>query len=88
MERTGTNIEPPLLTRNGEKFDMSIFSPFLYTLKELRLALLYVMRLHFENPEKEMIEQEHFAFYRISDFLIKINEGDFIPTDQLCGRDK
>lgn len=50
-------------------------------LKELRLALIHLLRLHFEGPESETTEEERFALYRITDFLAMITQGDLIPIE-------
>jgi hypothetical protein len=54
-------------------------------LKELRLALLDLLKRHFEGPPEELSESEQFAFYRLTDFLIRIHDGALIPTTYLCG---
>lgn len=48
-------------------------------LNELRLAIIYLLRLHFESQGKVMVEEEQFALYRLTDFLIHITKGDLIP---------
>jgi hypothetical protein len=51
-------------------------------LKELRLALLYLIRLHFEGPAQPITtEEEQLALYRLTDFIIKITKGDLIPIE-------
>jgi hypothetical protein len=50
-------------------------------LKELRLALLYLIRLHFEGPEPITTDEERFSLYRLTDFVIKITKGDLIPIE-------
>jgi hypothetical protein len=50
-------------------------------LKELRLALLYLIRLYFEGPEQMTTEEERFSFRQLSDFLIKISNGDMIEIE-------
>jgi hypothetical protein len=50
-------------------------------LKELRIALLYLIRLHFEGPQPITTEEERFALYRLTDFTIKITKGDLLPIE-------
>jgi hypothetical protein len=51
-------------------------------IEELRVALLYLIRLHFEGPaQPTTTEEEQFALYRLTDFLIQITKGDLLPIE-------